>query len=130
MIKSGLLLIAFLVIACDRSPHHDFAPTSNQSSNLPLSFDLVKQVVLQKNCIGCHSGPTPDAGIDLSTERLLFQNKLVNLSQPNESKLIQVIRDGSMPPRGRLQESDIELVENYAESLIQKCYDLFDRNDS
>src|SRR5947207_2911950 len=69
---------------------------------------------LDQYCVGCHSGPTPFAGLDL--EPLDFRNLEANGAI--WEKLIRKLRGRQMPPAGmpRPDEASYEALINYIET--------------
>jgi hypothetical protein len=72
------------------------------------------RATLEQYCIGCHSGPTPFAGLNL--EPLDFSNLEVNGA--SWEKLIRKLRGRQMPPAGmpRPDEATYEALVNYIEA--------------
>jgi mono/diheme cytochrome c family protein len=64
-----------------------------------LTYASIKPI-LDRNCAGCHGGPNPKRGIDLSNySGAASQTKPGN---PDGSKMMRVIRNGQMPPNNPL----------------------------
>ena len=84
----------------------------NTSSNSSAANDY--RTTLQLYCVGCHSGPTPFAGLNL--EPLDF----ANLETNGEiwEKLIRKLRARQMPPAGmpRPDDATLEALVKYVES--------------
>jgi mono/diheme cytochrome c family protein len=84
----------------------------NSSSNSSAANDY--RTTLQLYCVGCHSGPTPFAGLNL--EPLDF----ANLEANGEiwEKLIRKLRARQMPPTGmpRHDDATLEALVKYVES--------------
>src|SRR5690348_1946753 len=73
-----------------------FSTTALQAQNSPSQTATALRDTLQIYCVGCHSGPTPFAGLNL--EPLDF----ANLEAHGEiwEKLIRKLRGRQMPPAG------------------------------
>src|SRR6185295_11859453 len=84
----------------------------NSSSNSTAANDY--RTTLQLYCVGCHSGPTPFAGLNL--DPLDF----ANLEDNGEiwEKLIRKLRGRQMPPAGmpRPEEATYEALIKFIES--------------
>src|SRR3954451_19324580 len=84
----------------------------NTSSNSSAANDF--RTTLQLYCVGCHSGPTPFAGLNL--EPLDF----ANLEANGEiwEKLVRKLRARQMPPAGmpRPDDATLEALVKYVES--------------
>src|SRR5436305_5850630 len=90
-------------------------PATLQAQNLsPSAAASVHRQTLQLYCVGCHSGPTPFAGLNL--EPMDFNN----LEQNGAiwEKLIRKLRGRQMPPAGmpRPDEATYDALVNFIES--------------
>jgi hypothetical protein len=89
------------------------APAS-RGQNAPAKDAAGLQTTLQLYCVGCHSGPTPFAGLNL--EPLDFKN----LEDHGEiwEKLIRKLRGRQMPPAGmpRPDEATYDALINFVQS--------------
>lgn len=104
--------------------------TFNPNSINPLlaespiySYQILKDNIFQKHCIKCH-GPTraEPAGdpIDLSSFKIMMKSRFIPLlkkGRPQKSRLFTAVRDGEMPPDGRLKDYEID----YLGEWIQAC---------
>jgi mono/diheme cytochrome c family protein len=88
--------------------------TPLQAQNSPSQVAAAHRDTLQIYCVGCHSGPTPFAGLNL--EPLDF----ANLEAHGEiwEKLIRKLRGRQMPPAGmpRFDEATYEALIKYIET--------------
>lgn len=75
-------------------------PESGEPPPSAVSFADVKSALLDPHCLACHDGGFPSLA---SAEDL---KALVNVSQPERSKLYRVIDDGVMPPSGPLEPAE------------------------
>jgi mono/diheme cytochrome c family protein len=91
-----------------------FFPAAVQAQNSSSPAATAHRETLQLYCIGCHSGPTPFAGLNL--EPLDF----ANLEANGEiwEKLIRKLRGRQMPPAGmpRPDEATFDAIINYIQS--------------
>src|SRR5438105_15042217 len=85
-----------------------------QAQNSPPADAAAHRTTLQLYCVGCHSGPTPFAGLNL--EPLDF----ANLEANGEiwEKLVRKLRARQMPPAGmpRPDDATLEALGKYVES--------------
>src|SRR5438105_11516730 len=85
-----------------------------QAQNSPPADAAAHRTTLQLYCVGCHSGPTPFAGLNL--EPLDF----ANLEEHGAiwEKLIRKLRGRQMPPAGmpRPDEASYEALVKYIET--------------
>lgn len=112
-ITKTLLVLAALVITACGSPDHD--PYKNPSNDgglgnpggptQPATFEAVKTQLLDQHCTGCH-GPGGRL-MDLSTfEAVMSRPGLITPGDPQSSRMLQAIVEGSMPPRGAPPSAD------------------------
>src|SRR5437899_4264862 len=87
--------------------------TAQQAENPAPAAAAAHRTTLQLYCVGCHSGPTPFAGLNL--EPLNF----ANLEDNGEiwEKLIRKLRGRQMPPAGmpRPDDATLDAIINYIE---------------
>ena len=75
---------------------------NNDNSNTPLSYSVVSDKVLSKNCVGCHSATGGNKGhINLES----YENVKSNIA-----KIRDEVANKTMPPRKKLNDSDINLI--------------------
>jgi mono/diheme cytochrome c family protein len=105
----ALASIGFLFAAAAFLP---VAAQQTQNSASPTAADL--HTTLQLYCVGCHSGPTPFAGLNL--EPLNFANLEDNGAI--WEKLIRKLRGRQMPPAGmpRPDEATFDALVNYIQA--------------
>jgi hypothetical protein len=79
-------------------------PSSNDCDTVAPTYSVTIQPIIQDNCLGCHSGSDPYAGLNLST--------LDNLKTAiNNNNLMNHVRENGysiMPPSGSLSECNIK----------------------
>lgn len=120
LLKSCTLFAFLLLTACGKPSHTAYkgappgggnggggglgGPTDPVDPNEPLNFEMVKAQVLETNrCLNCH---TPGSGEDLTTYESIMALNLVVPGKPNESKLLEVMANGSMPKGGPVVSAD------------------------
>jgi mono/diheme cytochrome c family protein len=75
--------------------------------------------LLQAKCVRCHVGPSPKAGLDLSTFAGALKGSesgpVIVPGKPDDSLLVQKIRAGKMPPikNERLTDAEVRIVEQW-----------------
>ena len=66
--------------------------------------------ILEQNCVSCHQSSQDAKQIDLTSRDFVFGHKLITPGQPESSPLYVRMKNGTMPPTGKLADSDIETV--------------------
>lgn len=76
-------------------------------------FEKDVRPILKAHCTHCHGEEEkPEGGVDLRLRR--FMDELIEPGQPAHSKLVEVIRNGEMPKKGKpLNEAEIGIVERW-----------------
>lgn len=77
-----------------------------------ISYDATVKTLMDNHCTSCHSGASPQSGLDLTTYNTVRQATL-------EGSLIEVLslpagNSRSMPPNGSLDSCSIQLIQNWA----------------
>ena len=78
------------------------------------TFETEVLPIFEKKCVGCHNPQDRKAELDLSSGRGLFQGgesgQVVDLNEPEESLLYEMVHEGVMPPEGKGERlTDVEL---------------------
>jgi len=78
-----------------------------------LTFEKHVRPILKTHCTHCHGEEEkPEGGLDLRLRR--FMDKIVTPGQPAKSKLVELIRSGEMPEKGKpLAEAEIAVIEQW-----------------
>jgi len=79
-------------------------------SKVEFSKDVAP--ILQWNCIRCHSNT---GHINLSSRQAMIQAKALVPGSPNDSSLYSSIKNGTMPPGGKLSERDVAQIRTWIE---------------
>jgi hypothetical protein len=74
-----------------------------------VTYSQDVSVIISYNCLACHSGPTPEKDLDLSTYSNVFANAAKVRSRIN----LSTNSDTIMPPTGRMSECNIEKVSTW-----------------
>ena len=98
------------------------ATISAENSGSAAAAAAAHRATLEQYCIGCHSGPTPFAGLNL--EPLDFDNLEANGAV--WEKLLLKLRNREMPPSGRPRpdEATYQAMVNFIESERDRLADL------
>ncbi|MEP6755398.1 MAG: PSD1 and planctomycete cytochrome C domain-containing protein [Chthonomonadales bacterium] len=85
-------------------------------------FDSKVKAILTENCISCHSGDKPAAGLSLTTRANLLKGgahgPAIHLAKGSYSHLLTAINYGGpkMPPSGKLPQSEIDTLTAWVNS--------------
>ena len=84
-----------------------------------LTFEKDVRPILKTHCTHCHGEEEkPEGGVDLRLRR--FMTDIIKPGKPGESKLLEVVRSGEMPEKGKpLSDAEMKLIERWiAEGAI------------
>ena len=95
-------------------------PQAPDESASPLLFERQVLPVLEQHCVKCHSGGSPQAGLDVRTRAGLLRGgskgPAIVAGDPQKSPLYQRVLSGEMPMGGKpLAASDRELLRKWIE---------------
>ncbi len=76
-----------------------------------VSFSGQVQPIFAASCIACHSPKGSVPKYDLTTYSSVA--KLVVAGEAEKSKLYTILKQGKMPPSGKLSEDKLELIRNW-----------------
>jgi len=78
-----------------------------------LTFEKNVRPILKTHCTHCHGEEEkPEGGLDLRLRR--FMDKVVVAGDPAKSKLVEMIRSGEMPEKGKpLSEAELAVIEKW-----------------
>ena len=103
-------LALFLLASCGREGAVNPTPSSSnlalqaqeesQDPALAPTYTSLSANIFQPDCIKCHGGPKPAAGIDLSDYQMLIKSSCVVAGNPAKSQLYVVVQNGKMPKGG------------------------------
>lgn len=106
-----LLLIAILIIAL-QSCTTAIIDEGNKDTLPPITrtvtYDTDVKNIMTNNCITCHAGPAPSAGLNLSN----YQNTRFSAEQ---GSLVSRMNDAAnpMPPSGKLSPQTLQLIDKW-----------------
>lgn len=78
-----------------------------------LTFEKDVRPIVKAHCTHCHGEEEkPEGGVDLRLRR--FMDEIIVPGQPEKSKLVEVIRSGEMPEKGKpLTETQLGVIEKW-----------------
>jgi mono/diheme cytochrome c family protein len=77
------------------------------------TYEEVSAQILKVSCVGCHSGLSAPAGLDLSSYASLMASGVIVPGKPEESYLFERIEAGEMPPKVPLTAAEVDLVRRW-----------------
>jgi len=110
------LFIALLVVGCGSqpapAPRAERAPDSAGPAPAEVSFAKDIQTIVASSCLPCHSGAQ---GAASKANWTTYEGVMADVvaGKPDSSKFYQSLRDGKMPPSGKLNSARIALVYNW-----------------
>lgn len=100
--KPPMKLIALLLI-----------PIAASAADRVLTFERDVRPIVKAHCTHCHGEEEkPEGGVDLRLRR--FMDEIVVVGHPEKSRIIEVIRSGEMPEKGKpLNEAQMSVIEKW-----------------
>lgn len=102
----GLMLILFAT-SCYYDNAEELYQNFPQDCNVnDVTYSVDVSGIIAMNCIGCHSGPTPQGQLDLTTYNHVMSNATIirdRINRPAGSS-------GVMPQGGKLSDCDIKTI--------------------
>ena len=105
---------------CDKPTDPVTDPVTDPGAAAPTWADINSKLIGPANCLMCHEGEFANAAVDLVSYQSTMSSKVdgdvnrpvVQPNSPATSRLLQVLKDGSMPPGGPAPSAEvISLVE-------------------
>lgn len=89
------------------------AMTAHGAVESVLTFEKDVRPIVKAHCTHCHGEEEkPEGGVDLRLRR--FMDEIIVPGQPAKSKLVEVIRSGEMPEKGKpLTEAQLAVIEKW-----------------
>ena len=89
------------------------AMTAHGAAESVLTFEKDVRPIVKAHCTHCHGEEEkPEGGVDLRLRR--FMDEIIVPGQPAKSKLVEVIRSGEMPEKGKpLTEAQLAVIETW-----------------
>ncbi len=98
------------------------APVVAAPAQKPISYAEQIRPILQAKCIQCHAEKSQKAELNLGSADGIRQGSesgaVLVAGKPDESRLLEVLLEGEMPPEGegdRLSDDEIELIRRWIE---------------
>jgi hypothetical protein len=115
----GILLAAVILVACGSSAVTSIDVTTVPADKVSFSKDILP--IFQNNCVNCHGGGNPRAGLDLSSYASVMAGSsngaVIVPGDPAGSKLIQYVQTGRMPKGGGpLPAGEIQTLTNWVQA--------------
>jgi len=87
--------------------------TAHGAAQSVLTFEKDVRPIVKAHCTHCHGEEEkPEGGVDLRLRR--FMDEIIVPGQPAKSKLVEVIRSGEMPEKGKpLTEAQLAVIETW-----------------
>jgi hypothetical protein len=100
--RPALLLLLSLVPAANRL-----------AADEALTFEKHVRPIVKAHCTHCHGEEEkPEGGVDLRLRR--FMDDLIVAGQPAKSQLVEIIRSGEMPKKGKpMPEHELAVIEKW-----------------
>src|SRR5205809_4514733 len=94
---------------------------ASAQSTKPIPFEDSVSPVLEASCAKCHSGTSPQAGLDVRSRAGLMKGggsgPAIVAGAPDRSLLIKRVSNGEMPPGGpRLTPAQLEILRSWIEA--------------
>lgn len=112
----AVLSVALLLVGCGSQPAAPAAPEAEQApvpdttAPAPVLAHEV-QSIITASCLPCHAAGGSAAKYDLTSAEGLA--KLIVPGMPDSSKLYQMVRDGKMPPSGKLDSAKLATIQKW-----------------
>lgn len=88
-------------------------PIATSAAERVLTFERDVRPIIKAHCTHCHGEEEkPEGGVDLRLRR--FMDEILVPGHPEKSKLVEVIRSGEMPEKGKpLTEAQLGVIEQW-----------------
>jgi uncharacterized membrane protein len=112
----AVMFVALLFVGCGSQPAPVPAPKAEETPApdttapaLVLAHEV--QSIITASCLPCHAAGGKAEKYDLTSPEGLA--KLVVPGKADSSKLYQVVRDGKMPPAGKLDSAKLSTIQKW-----------------
>lgn len=104
------ILVNFIALIAHSAVGQEVIGQDNNRQEIDFAHQVVP--LLQQHCVACHGGREAKGSFSLNTRELVVDSGHVEISQPQESYLIELVRsedaDVQMPPADRLRLTAVE----------------------
>ncbi len=112
----AVVFVVLLLVGCGTQPAPTPAPKAEETATPDSTQPAVVlahevQSIVTASCLPCHAPGGKAAKYDLSNPEGLA--KLVVPGKADSSKLYQVVRDGKMPPTGKLDSTKLATIKKW-----------------
>jgi Protein of unknown function (DUF1553)/Protein of unknown function (DUF1549)/Planctomycete cytochrome C len=112
------VILTLLALAVTLQAHPPDAKKGTDSASSVILFEQQVLPILERSCVKCHAGSTPQAGLDVRSRASLLRGgakgPAVVPNSPEKSLLFHRVRSGEMPLGGPpLSEMDLELIRQW-----------------
>ncbi len=98
---AAFLITALAVSACNyRENKLAGEPVPHEIPGDTVTYEMVREKILQPLCLECHNAEVAKAGLDLSTKEAAMA--AVRMGDPTESLLYNMVDWDEMPPKRRI----------------------------
>jgi uncharacterized membrane protein len=110
----AVMFVALLLVGCGSqpapAPEAEEPPASDTTQPATVLAHEVQSIVTS-SCLPCHAAGGKAEEYDLTSPEGLA--KMVVPGSADSSKLYQVVRDGRMPPTGRLDSAKVATIQKW-----------------
>ena len=116
-LSCGVVLIASVFVVASVSsqptePAEAVTPKAPKADE-PVSFQNHIAGILQVRCGSCHIEESRGRINFASFEKLTERGGMIRVSRPERSALVKSVRSGSMPPKEKMPEAEIEAIRRW-----------------
>ncbi|SIQ73740.1 c-type cytochrome [Maribacter ulvicola] len=106
--KIVLLALVLAVISCTKAIIDEGDKSTLPPITKTVTYEADIKLIMTNNCITCHAGPAPNAGLDLSN----YQNTKYSAEQ---GSLVARMNSATnpMPPNGTLSPQTLQIIDKW-----------------
>ena len=109
----AILFVTLLLVGCGSQPARAPAPKAEETpAPVEVSFAKDVQSIVTANCLPCHSGAKDAAA---KSNWTTYDGVMADVvaGNPDSSKFYQMLRDGKMPPSGKLDSTKLATIQRW-----------------